>query len=400
MTALKDIIVDPQLDPSCRHQVVSDDLRELTRYAASHGYHWQPIPDRYTRLANDEIDRRIADLKRMLGERVVILGHHYQRPDVVKFADEKGDSFKLAEFAADRPEAEFIVFCGVHFMAESADILSAPHQRVILPNLAAGCSMADMADPDDVVDAWDELNSAWPDAFVPITYMNSAAALKAFCGLRGGAVCTSSNAGGVIRWALEQRDRILFFPDEHLGRNVALDLDFEESDLAVWDYRDDQPFGGLSRAGLDPARFVLWKGYCSVHQRFSVDQVLDARTRYPGIHIVVHPECRHEVVTLADVVGSTELIARTIADAAPGSIWGIGTEVNLVNRLATENPDKKIFCLDPVICPCTTMYRVHPAYLLWSLEQIAEGEPVNVVAVPEQIAESARIALDRMLAIN
>jgi quinolinate synthase len=352
----------------------------------------------------DELDRRITAARAALGERLVILGHHYQRDEVIKWADARGDSFKLAQFAASRPEADYIVFCGVHFMAESADVLSGPHQRVILPNPAAGCSMADMANIAEVEECWDALQEVFagePDdgkqAVVPITYMNSAADLKAFCGRHGGIVCTSSNAASVLRWAFERGRRILFFPDEHLGRNTALAMSIPSAEIVVWDQRRD--FGGIADDRmLQDARVILWKGWCSTHQRFTVEQIAQARARYPGVRIVVHPECRHEVVVAADANGSTEYIVKVIEEAPAGSIWGVGTEINLVQRLAREHPDKTIFCLDPVVCPCSTMYRIHPAYLAWVLEELVAGHVINQVSVDAETAQWAKVALERMLA--
>ena len=364
--------------------------------------HWQQdIPDAYMSLEADEIIERIRVARERVGTRCVVLGHHYQREDIIQFADMKGDSFKLAQWAAQHPEAEYIVFCGVHFMAEAADILSAPHQKVVLPNMAAGCSMADMADPEDVYAAWDELEGAGiADEIVPITYMNSAASLKAFVGERGGAVCTSSNAAKVLEWAFAQKPRALFFPDQHLGRNTGIKMGVPVDQMPLWDYR--KPFGslgGMSDDDLARSRIILWQGHCSVHQRFTIDQIRQARERYPGVKVVVHPECRMEVVQAADCDGSTEFIARTITEAPSGTAWGVGTEINLVSRLAKENPHKTVFCLDPVVCPCSTMYRVHPAYLAWALEGLAEGYVVNQISVPEEDARWAKVALDRMLEI-
>jgi len=367
----------------------------------SFAYWQQDIPSAYWSLEPGEIVERIGAARERLGARCIVLGHHYQREDIIQFADFKGDSFKLAQWAAQHPEAEYIVFCGVHFMAEAADILSASHQKVVLPNMAAGCSMADMADPDDVLACWDELEQAGvADETVPVTYMNSAAALKAFVGERGGAVCTSSNAAKVLEWAFAQKRRALFFPDQHLGRNTGVKMGVALDEMPLWDYT--KPYGslgGMSEADLARSRVLLWKGHCSVHQRFTVDQIADARERIPGVRIVVHPECRLEAVQAADCDGSTEFIARTIAEAPPGSAWGVGTEINLVSRLAKENPDKTVFCLDPVVCPCSTMYRVHPAYLSWTLESLAEGRVVNQVVVPDDQKRWAKVALDRMLAI-
>jgi quinolinate synthase len=367
----------------------------------SFAYWQQDIPLEYWSLGANEIIERIRAARERLGTRCIVLGHHYQREDIIQFADVKGDSFKLAQWAAQHPEAEYIVFCGVHFMAEAADILSAPHQKVVLPNMAAGCSMADMADPDDVLACWQELEEAGiAGETVPITYMNSAAALKAFVGERGGAVCTSSNAAKVLEWAFARKPRALFFPDQHLGRNTGVKMGVPLDAMPLWDYT--KPYGslgGMSGADLRRSRVILWKGHCSVHQRFTVDQIRAARERFPGVRIVVHPECRMEVVQAADCNGSTEFIARTIAEAPPGSAWGVGTEINLVSRLAKENPDKTVFCLDPVVCPCSTMYRVHPAYLCWAVESLAEGRVVNQVVVPDDHKRWAKVALDRMLEI-
>jgi quinolinate synthase len=367
----------------------------------SFGFWQQDIPREYLDLQPQEIIDRIAGARKRLGARCIILGHHYQREDVIAFADFIGDSFKLSQWAAQHAESEYIVFCGVHFMAEAADLLSAPHQKVVLPNMAAGCSMADMADPDDVYACWDELAAAGvADETMPITYMNSAAALKAFVGERGGAVCTSSNAAKVLEWAFAHKKRALFFPDQHLGRNTGVKMGVPLDAMPLWDY--SKPFGslgGMNAADLARSRVILWKGHCSVHQRFSVDQINAARERIPGVQIVVHPECRLEVVQAADCSGSTDFIATTIARAPAGSAWGVGTEINLVSRLAKENPDKTVFCLDPVVCPCSTMYRVHPAYLCWALEGLAEGHIVNQIVVPPDTARWAKVALDRMLEI-
>lgn len=362
---------------------------------------WQKdIPDTYWRLDGAALKARIEEARRKLGARCVVLGHHYQREDIIQFADFRGDSFNLSRWAAERLEAEFIVFCGVHFMAESADILSASHQKVILPNMSAGCSMADMGDPDDVYACWDELREAGIDGIVPITYMNSAAGLKAFCGRNGGIVCTSSNAPGIYDWALERGSKLLFFPDQHLGRNTGLKRGIPLEEMVVWDYT--LPYGSLGGNTLEQierAKVILWKGHCSVHLRFSVQQVETARKEHPGVTVIVHPECRMEVVQAADLNGSTEFIAKTITNAPPGSKFAVGTEINLVSRLARENPDKTVFCLDPVVCPCATMFRIHPAYLAWALDELAEGRIVNQVKIDEETAKYARIALERMLAV-
>lgn len=363
---------------------------------------WQhDIPAAYRGLGPAELIRRIQTAREALGDRAVVLGHHYQREDIIKFADYRGDSFKLAQWAATQRQAEYVVFCGVHFMAESADILSAPEQQVVLPNMAAGCSMADMAEPDDVYAAWDELRDAGVSGIVPVTYVNSAADLKAFCGRNGGIVCTSSNAAAVLAWAFERGSKVFFFPDQHLGRNTGVKMGIDESEMTLWNYR--LPFGSLggnSLEQLERSRVILWQGHCSVHARFTVEQIHKAREDHPGIRIVVHPECRLEVVREADCDGSTEFIVKAISESPAGSKWAVGTEINLVHRLATENPDKLVYCLDPIVCPCSTMYRVHPAYLCWVLEELVEGRVVNRVHVDGETARWARVALDRMLEVH
>jgi quinolinate synthase len=359
---------------------------------------WQEIPLEYARLDGTELERRISRVKKKLGRSLVILGHHYQRDEIIKFADFRGDSFKLSQLAASRSDADYIVFCGVHFMAESADILSAPHQKVILPNMAAGCSMADMASPDDVEDCWASLTSIFGKGLVPITYMNSAASLKAFCGRNDGIVCTSSNALPVMRWAFERGERLLFFPDQHLGRNTAAKLGLDLDRTLVWDPKEE--LGGHREVDLLNAQVILWNGYCSVHQRFTVEQIRQARERHPDVNVIVHPECRLEVVRAADFDGSTEFIADKLAKAPSGSKWAVGTEINLVSRMAKEYPDKLIFCLDPVVCPCSTMYRIHPAYLAWVLEGLLEGKVINQIIVDDETATWAKVALERMLSIR
>jgi quinolinate synthase len=358
----------------------------------------QAIPARYLEMSADELDGRIARARAMLGQDVVVLGHHYQRDEIIKFADLRGDSYKLSTLAAARPEASYIVFCGVHFMAESADILSGPHQQVILPNLEAGCSMANMAQADDVEQCWAELSALTDQTIVPVTYMNSSAALKAFCGRNGGIVCTSSNAEKVVRWAFERGQKILFFPDQHLGRNTGLKLGYSQDDMVIWSPR--KPLGGHSADEIEAARMILWLGWCSVHARFSVDQIRWARESHPDVRVIVHPECKREVVEAADEAGSTELIIKRVEEAPAGTTWAVGTEINLVSRLARENPDKTIFCLDPVICPCSTMYRIHPAYLAWVMEELVDGRVVNRITVDEQTAGWARVALERMLEVS
>ncbi|MBX3280197.1 MAG: quinolinate synthase NadA [Acidobacteria bacterium] len=357
----------------------------------------RPIED-YVHLSEAELDRRIREAKRELGDRVVILGHHYQRDDVIRHADVTGDSFKLAREAAQRPEAEYIVFCGVHFMAESADVLSGEHQQVILPDMAAGCSMADMAGIEQVETAWEQLRDLGLDSLMPITYMNSAASIKAFCGREGGVVCTSSNAAPLFDWALKQRQKLFFFPDEHLGRNTGVKFGIPLDRMAVWDPRLE--LGGNTEEQLRGARLILWKGFCSVHGRFQARHVDDRRAEYPGIKILVHPECRYEVVAKSDIDGSTENIIKTIREAPSGSRWAIGTELNLVNRLANEHPDKFITLLAPDLCMCATMFRIAPENLLWSLENLVAGNVVNRITVDPETADWARAALDRMLAIR
>ena len=360
---------------------------------------WQQIPNEYLHYTADELDQRIGEARAKLGKTVTILGHHYQREEVIKYADFQGDSFLLSREAASRPEADYIIFCGVHFMAETACILAAPHQKVILPNITAGCSMADMAPMEDVDDAWADLEDVLgPGGIIPVTYMNSIAGIKALCGRNGGAVCTSSNAKKVLEWAFEQGERVLFLPDQHLGRNTALELGVPLDEMVVWN-----PFrqmGGNTPEQLRKAKMVLWQGHCSVHTRFTVSQIDAARALHPDINIIVHPECPMETVQAADMVGSTEFIREKVNSGAPGSKWGIGTEVSLVNRLAINNPDKTVFCLDPVTCPCSTMYRVHPAYVLWMLEGLLEGKVNNEITVPEDIQRDSKIALERMLSLK
>lgn len=362
------------------------------------GVRWQKIPISYLKAKPDELDVRIAEARARLGERVVILGHHYQRDEIIKFADYRGDSFKLSQFAASQGNAERIVFCGVHFMAETACVLSQDHQRVILPNLTAGCSMADMAHIDDVLDCWDDLSAILPrGSVVPITYMNSTAAIKALCGREGGIVCTSSNAAATFAWAFDRGEKILFLPDQHLGRNTAARLGVDLEEMIVWN--PFKPLGGHTEEDIAQAKVILWQGHCSVHTRFSVKQIEEARRRYPDVNVIVHPECVMEVVQAADANGSTETIIKTIEQAESGTTWAVGTEISLVNRIANENPDKTVFCLDSVVCPCSTMYRIHPAYLSWVLDGMEEGVVLNEITVGDDIRRDAKIALDRMLRV-
>ena len=361
------------------------------------------LPQEYRQASKQELDLRIRSARQSLGERLVILGHFYQRDEVVRYADFVGDSFQLAQAAKTRPAAEAIVFCGVHFMAETADMLSRSDQAVILPNLAAGCSMADMADLDSVTDCWEELErmvGSVPEAdgrapVIPVTYMNSSAALKAFCGEHGGVVCTSSNADAVLRWAFERGRRVLFFPDQHLGRNTAKAMGIPLDEMVVWN-----PQQTMDPETVRNARVILWHGFCSVHKRFTVEQIKLARLRHPNVRVIVHPECTMEVVDAADESGSTDLIRKRVEAAPPGSVFAIGTEINMVQRLANEHPEQTIFCLDSIICPCSTMYRIHPSYLAWVLESLERGEVLNRITVPETIAQPARIALERMLSLQ
>jgi len=352
--------------------------------------------DSYLLVPDHSLDARIAAAKARLGGDVVILGHHYQRDEVVKFADFRGDSLKLSQQAA-AASARFIVFCGVHFMAESADILRRHNQAVVLPDLNAGCSMADMAEIGQVEACWRELEAVGERKIVPITYMNSSAAIKAFTGRNGGAVCTSSNAARVIRWAFERGERILFLPDEHLGRNTAYALGIPLDQMVVWD--PSKELGGNRPEEIRRARVLLWKGYCSVHQRFLPEHVDRVRRERPGIRVIVHPECQFEVVQKADAVGSTEQILRTVTAGEPGSAWAVGTEIHLVNRLGKELTDREIISLDPHVCVCTTMFRITPQHLCWVLENLADGHMVNRIAVDEEMKKWARVALERMLAI-
>jgi quinolinate synthase len=356
------------------------------------------LPERFAHFDESELDERIRDARQRLGRRLVVLGHHYQRDEVIKFADLRGDSFKLAQWASTQKDAEFIVFCGVHFMAESADILSASYQKVVLPDMSAGCSMADMAALDQVESCWSDLSRVAAGKVIPITYMNSTAAIKAFCGRHDGAVCTSSNANAVMCWALERGDRILFLPDQHLGRNTGYALGLRLEEMPVWDPYEE--LGGNIDEVLNHSRVVLWKGHCSVHQRFLPLHVQQVRSRHPGIRVIAHPECRFEVVQLSDDFGSTEHIIKCLTQSPAGTKWAVGTEIHLVNRLMKENLDRFIIPLDDCGCLCSTMFRIDPQHLLWSLENLLEGRVVNQIRVPADIAADARIALNRMLEIT
>ena len=377
----------------------------LTEYEKDHIAERQPLPDRYLSLSDDELDCRIAAARNTLGRRLVILGHHYQRDEVIKFADYTGDSYKLAQQVSRHPDAEFIVFCGVHFMAESADVLSAPHQQVILPDLAAGCSMADMADADQLEQCWHDLEAILgpgaagaKQSIVPVTYINSAASIKAFCGERGGVVCTSSNAAATLKWAWARGDKVLFLPDQHLGRNTAYKLGVPLDEMVVWD--PNEMFGGLDPDAVKRARIILWKGHCSVHTRFTVRQIEQIRAQHPGVRVIVHPEVPWDVVQAADDSGSTEHIIRTVLDSPAGSTWAVGTEIHLVNRLARQAaPERTVLSLDQFGCLCSTMFRVSPNHLLWTLEGLVDGVVHNRIVVPDDRKSWTKVALDRMLSI-
>ena len=371
----------------------------------------QALPEQYLGLSDAEMEGRLASARATLGDRLVILGHHYQRDEVIRFADFTGDSFKLSRQIATRPEADFIVFCGVHFMAESADVLCAPHQQVILPDLAAGCSMADMADPDQLATCWEELQQmgilgpeppgrSGKAGVIPVTYINSAASIKAFIGERGGTVCTSGNAKATLEWAFQRGEKILFLPDQHLGRNTAYyKLGIPLDEMVVWD--PHEIYGGLEPEQVKRARMILWKGHCSVHERFTVGQIEAVRRQHPGVRVIVHPEVPWEVVNAADDNGSTEYILKTVRESPAGSVWAVGTEVHLVNRLANEvAPDRTVISLDQFGCLCSTMFRVSPNHLLWILEELVEGRVHNRVTVPDDQKHWNRVALDRMLSIQ
>ncbi len=354
--------------------------------------------DSYLLVPDNALDDRIAAAKARLSRDVVILGHHYQRDEVVKFADFRGDSLKLS-FQAAQAEGRYIIFCGVHFMAESADILRREHQIVVLPDLNAGCSMADMADIGQVEACWSELSSLLDSAkIIPVTYMNSTAAIKAFTGEHGGSVCTSSNAAAVMKWAFESGEKVLFLPDEHLGRNTGYRMGIPLEQMIVWD--PYQEFGGNTLETIRSARIILWKGYCSVHQRFTKQQVERVRREHPGIRVIAHPECRFEVAQAADQIGSTEGIIKAIQASPVGTEWAVGTEIHLVNRLGKELKDHKVISLDPSVCVCTTMFRITPQHLLWALENLGEGNVVNRISVDEHTRRHARVALDRMLSLR
>jgi len=354
--------------------------------------------DNYLLVPDSTLDERISAAKAKLGKDVIILGHHYQRDEVVKFADFRGDSLKLSQQAAE-VDAKYIIFCGVHFMAESADILRRGNQVVVLPDLSAGCSMADMADIGQVEACWNELSGVTDTKkIIPVTYMNSTAAIKSFTGEQGGSVCTSSNAAAVMKWAFERGEKVLFLPDEHLGRNTGYRMGIPLDEMIVWDPYED--LGGNSTEAIAKARVILWKGYCSVHQRFTAEQVARVRRQHPGIRVIVHPECRFEVAQAADEIGSTEGIIRAIKAAKPGTKWAVGTEIHMVNRLSKELTDRQVMSLDSSVCVCTTMFRITPVHLLWALENLGAGKIVNQISVDERTRHFARAALDRMLSLR
>jgi quinolinate synthase len=354
--------------------------------------------DNYLLVPDNTLDERISAAKAKLGKDIVILGHHYQRDEVVKFADFRGDSLKLSQQAAE-VDAKYIIFCGVHFMAESADILRRGNQVVVLPDLSAGCSMADMADIGQVEACWNELSGVTDTKkIIPVTYMNSTAAIKSFTGEQGGSVCTSSNAAAVMKWAFERGEKVLFLPDEHLGRNTGYRMGIPLDEMIVWDPYEE--LGGNSTEAIAKARVILWKGYCSVHQRFTAEQVARVRRQHPGIRVIVHPECRFEVAQAADEIGSTEGIIRAIKAAKPGTTWAVGTEIHMVNRLSKELTDRQVMSLDSSVCVCTTMFRITPVHLLWALENLGAGKIVNQISVDDRTRQFARAALDRMLSLR
>lgn len=378
----------------------------LTAYEKEHVRERQPLPEEYLGLSDEEMDQRIAEARKKLGSRLVILGHHYQRDEIIKFADYTGDSFKLAGEISKHPDAEFIIFCGVHFMAESADVLSAPHQQVILPDLAAGCSMSDMAEPEQLENCWSDLEQMGilpgpggeKQPVLPVTYVNSAASIKAFCGERGGVVCTSSNAAATLRWAWQRGERVLFLPDQHLGRNTAYKMGVPLDDMVVWD--PNEIWGGIEPEAARRARIILWKGHCSVHEKFTVRQIENIRKEHPGVRVIVHPEVPWAVVQAADDSGSTEYIIKQVKASPAGSVWAVGTEIHLVNRLADQvAPDRTVLSLDQFGCLCSTMFRVSPNHLLWTLDGLLAGEVRNRIVVPDNQKHWTKVALDRMLSL-
>ncbi len=352
------------------------------------------IPDHYKNMSTEEMEKRIREIKDKFDTRLYIPGHHYQKDEVIQFADDTGDSLKLAQLSANNELAEYIVFCGVHFMAETADILTNENQKVLLPDMRAGCSMADMADIEQTERAWIKLQEIYGDTMLPLTYVNSTAAIKSFCGRHDGATVTSSNAKKMVQWALTQKERIFFLPDQHLGRNTAFDLGIPLEEMAIWDPELDK----LEYDGdLNDVKVILWKGYCSVHEKFTVENIEEVRKQHPEVNILVHPECSHEVVQLSDYAGSTSYIIEKLNEAKPNTIWAVGTEMNLVKRLGQIHSDKQVISLNPNMCPCLTMNRIDLPHLLWSLESIENGNPINQITVEKEIAENALLAVERML---
>ncbi|MDZ7691596.1 MAG: quinolinate synthase NadA [Balneolaceae bacterium] len=355
------------------------------------------LPDRYREMEESLMAERIRDIKQKFGKRLFMPGHHYQKDEVIQFSDARGDSLKLAQISAENKEAEYIIFCGVHFMAETADMLTDNHQKVILPDMRAGCSMADMANIDQTERGWKVMQNTFGDTILPLTYVNSTAAIKAFVGRNGGSTTTSSNAKDIIQWAFEQKERILFLPDQHLGRNTAYDLGIPLDQMAVWDPQEEE----FECSGpLQEAQVILWKGHCSVHEKFNVKHIENLRKKDPDINILVHPECTYDVVQASDFNGSTSYIINTIENAPAGSKWAIGTEMNLVNRIASEHPDKEIVSVNPFMCPCLTMNRIDMPHLLWSLEMLEQDEVVNQITVDPETTDSALLALNRMLDLS
>ncbi len=352
------------------------------------------LPKRYSQLSVEEMETRVREIKAKFGSRLFIPGHHYQKDEVIQFADARGDSLKLAQICSEMPEAEFIAFCGVHFMAETADMLTKPNQKVLLPDLRAGCSMADMADLEQTEKGWEQMASIWGDTIIPLTYVNSTAAIKGFVGKNGGACVTSGNARKMLEWAFTQKERILFLPDQHLGRNTAIELGVQLNEMAVYDPHA-QAFE--YEGDFEDVKVILWKGHCSVHEKFNVQHIENLKKKDSEINIIVHPECTYEVVQASDYAGSTNYIITTIENSPAGSKWAIGTEMNLVNRIIDENPDKEIVSLNPFMCPCLTMNRIDLPHLLWSLEKLEAGEVVNQISVPQDVAQYAVLSLERML---
>lgn len=356
------------------------------------------LPERYSSLSDDEMRQRITEIKAKFGDSLFMPGHHYQKDEVIEFADARGDSLKLAQICTTKPEAQYIVFCGVHFMAETADMLTDNHQKVILPDMRAGCSMADMADLDQTEQGWQEMQNQFGDTILPLTYVNSTAAIKSFVGKNGGSTVTSSNAKKMLEWAFTKKERILFLPDQHLGRNTAYDLGISLDEMAVWDpVSHCFEYEGNN---LQDVKIILWKGHCSVHEKFNIKHIENLRKKDPEVSVLVHPECTYDVVQASDYNGSTSFIINQIENAPTGSKWAIGTEMNLVNRLISENPDKEIISLNPFLCPCLTMNRIDLPHLFWSLEMLEKGEVVNQIVVPEEIRENAILALNRMLELS